>query len=74
LALEGLGQGITALGQVGSESNFDRVEGSLRPGSLVIADDMHHCPDYVRRVRSDAHKYMSVPLAGNVELTMRVTS
>ena len=51
---------------------LDQIEGYLRPGSLVIADDTHHCPDYLRRIRSDAQEYVSVPLTGDVELSMRV--
>lgn len=43
----------------------------LHPGSLVIADDTHRCPEYVQRIRAETRKYLSVPLAGDVELSMR---
>jgi predicted O-methyltransferase YrrM len=51
---------------------LDRVEARLRPGSLVLADDAHHCPDYLRHMRSDGHKYLSVSVADDVELSMRL--
>jgi predicted O-methyltransferase YrrM len=49
------------------------VEQRLHPGSLVIADDTHRCPDYVQSIRADPHKYLSVPLTGDVELSMRLS-
>ncbi len=49
-----------------------RVEASLRPGSLVLADDAHHCPEFVSQVRSDEGRYLSVPLAGDLEMSMRM--
>jgi hypothetical protein len=42
-------------------------------GSLVIADDTHRCPDYVQSIRANAHKYVSVPLTDDVELSMRLS-
>src|SRR5579875_1826904 len=47
------------------------AEASLHPGSLVLADDAHHCPEYVLSMRSDA-KYLSSALAGNLEMSMRL--
>jgi predicted O-methyltransferase YrrM len=52
---------------------LERVDQRLHPGSLVIADDTHRCPDYLQTVRTEAHKYLSVPLAGDVELSMRLS-
>lgn len=51
---------------------LQRVEGYLRPGSLVLADDAHHCAEFVSRIRSDAERYLSVPLAGDLEISMRL--
>jgi len=44
------------------------VEGRLRPGSPVLADDARRCPKFVSRMRSDALHYLSVPFAGDLEL------
>lgn len=48
------------------------VEGRLRPGALVIADDADDCPQYLDHVRSPAGGYMSTPFADDIELSMRV--
>jgi predicted O-methyltransferase YrrM len=48
------------------------VEPHLRPGALVIADDVDYCPDYVERVRSPMNGYLSLALPGDVELSMRI--
>jgi predicted O-methyltransferase YrrM len=53
---------------------FELVESRLRPGSLVLADDAHHCPDYLRHIRADKQRYLSIPLFGDVELSMRLSS
>jgi len=50
-----------------------RVETCLRPGSLVLADDAHHCEEFVKQVRSDANRYLSAPLAGDLEMSMRLS-
>lgn len=52
---------------------LQRVEGRLRPGSLVLADDARLCQEFVSRMRSDADRYMSVPLAGDLEISMRLS-
>jgi predicted O-methyltransferase YrrM len=49
------------------------VESRLRPGSLLIADDTHRCPEFVSRMRSNADKYLSVPLTGDLEMSMRLS-
>lgn len=51
---------------------LDRVEGRLRPGALVVADNVDFCPAYVARVRDLAQGYLSVPVANDVELSMRL--
>jgi hypothetical protein len=33
----------------------------------------YDCPDYVQSIRAEAHKYLSVPLAGDVALSMRLS-
>jgi predicted O-methyltransferase YrrM len=48
------------------------VEGRLRPGALVIADDADYCPQYLDHVRSAAGGYMSTPFADDIELSIRV--
>jgi predicted O-methyltransferase YrrM len=52
---------------------LDRIEDRLRPGSLVLADDVHHAQDYLRRIHADEQSYLSVSLAGDVELSTRVS-
>jgi predicted O-methyltransferase YrrM len=48
------------------------VESRLRPGSLVLADDARHCPEFVNRMRAAADSYVSMPLAGDLEIAMRL--
>lgn len=48
------------------------LEGRLRAGALIIADNADASPDYIARVRSVQHGYLSVPFAKDVELSMRV--
>jgi predicted O-methyltransferase YrrM len=48
------------------------VESRLRPGSLVLADDARHCAEFVNRMRAAADSYVSVPLAGDLEMAMRL--
>jgi predicted O-methyltransferase YrrM len=49
-----------------------RVETCLRPGSVVLADDARHCPEFVSHMRSNGNRYLSVPLAGDLEMSMRL--
>lgn len=51
---------------------LDRVESRLRPGALVVADNADHSPDYLARVRSPGSGYLSTPLGGDVELSLRL--
>ncbi|SDB74408.1 Predicted O-methyltransferase YrrM [Agrobacterium fabrum] len=48
------------------------VENSLRPGALVIADNADLCPDYVEHVRTAQSNYLSVPIADDIELSIRL--
>ncbi|WP_222621972.1 O-methyltransferase [Variovorax sp. PAMC26660] len=48
------------------------VEGRLRPGALIVADNADSSPEYLARVRSPDGGYLSVPFAGDVELSMRL--
>ena len=49
------------------------LEGHLRPGSLVLADDARLSSDFVSLIRSDTQRYLSVPLAGDLEMSMRLS-
>jgi len=49
---------------------LDRLESHLRPGALVLADNADWSPDYLTRMRAKAGKFLSVPFAGDVELSM----
>jgi predicted O-methyltransferase YrrM len=48
------------------------VEDRLRPGAFILADNADWSPEYLARVRSPGHGYMSTPFAGDVELSMRI--
>lgn len=48
------------------------VEGRLRPGAFVVADNADHSPDYLARVRAPDGGYLSVPFGEDVELSMRL--
>lgn len=46
------------------------VEPRLRAGSLILADNADHAPDYLTLVRGAG--YVSVPFADDIELSMRL--
>ncbi len=48
------------------------LEGRLRAGALIVADNADASPEYLARVRSTAHGYLSIPFADDVELSMRL--
>lgn len=48
------------------------LEGRLRPGTLVIADNANLSPDYLARMRSPGSGYLSVACGEDVELSMRL--
>lgn len=52
---------------------LERVEKCLRLGSLVIADDAELSEEFVRRMRSNPNLYLSVPLTGDLEISMRLS-
>jgi predicted O-methyltransferase YrrM len=47
------------------------LEPRLRPGAMIVADNADRCPEYLSRVRAADGAYLSVPFAGDVELSMR---
>jgi predicted O-methyltransferase YrrM len=51
---------------------LDLVEGRLRPGALIVADNADYSPEYLARVRSSGGGYLSVPFSEDVELSMRL--
>jgi predicted O-methyltransferase YrrM len=51
---------------------LDLLEPRLGPGALLVADDADRSPAYMERVRSP--RYVSVPFAGDVEVSMRVSA
>lgn len=44
----------------------------LRPGALIVADNADFCPPYLERVRAPGSGFLSIPFAGDVELSIRV--
>lgn len=50
------------------------LEGRLRLGALIIADNADASPEYLARVRSVEHGYLSVPFAADVELSLRLNA
>ena len=48
------------------------LEDRLGAGALIVADNADASAEYLARVRSTAHGYLSVPFADDVELTMRL--
>ena len=47
------------------------LEEHLRPGTLIVADNADRAPEYLEIGRSSSDGYTSVPLADDVELSMR---
>lgn len=47
------------------------LEGRLRSGALVVADNADYCPEYLTRIRAPDAGYVSVPIGGDVEVSMR---
>src|SRR5262249_858026 len=47
------------------------LEGRLRSGALVVADNADYCPEYLTRIRAPDSGYVSVPIGGDVEVSMR---
>ena len=51
---------------------LDLVQGRLRPGAFLVADDADKSPEYLARVRSPGGGYMSMPFGEDVELSLRL--
>lgn len=51
---------------------LDHLEGHLKAGAFIIADNADYCPEYLARVRDPSSGYLSVPFADDVELSMRL--
>jgi len=49
------------------------LEPRLRAGALILADNADMCPEYLAEVRAPGRGYLSIPLAEDVELSMRLT-
>ena len=47
------------------------LEERLHAGALVVADNADASPEYLARVRSGEHGYLSVPFADDVEVSVR---
>jgi predicted O-methyltransferase YrrM len=47
------------------------VQSRLRPGALIVADNSDFVPEYVEHVRKANSGYLSVPVADDVEVSMR---
>ncbi|MFY1826633.1 O-methyltransferase [Myxococcus fulvus] len=48
------------------------LEGQLRAGALIVADNADDSPEYLARVRDPRNGYLSTPFAEDVELSIRV--
>ncbi|WFU21504.1 class I SAM-dependent methyltransferase [Bradyrhizobium sp. CB1717] len=51
---------------------LDLIEGHLRPGAIIVADNADDSPDYLARMRASGSGYMSTPFAEDVELSVRI--
>ena len=51
---------------------LELLEARLRPGALLVADNADWCPEYLARVRATDGGFLSVPFAGDVELSMKL--
>jgi len=43
-----------------------------RPGALVVADNADMSPDFLAVARAPGGAYLSVPFAGDVEVSMKI--
>jgi predicted O-methyltransferase YrrM len=48
------------------------LEPRLRESALIVADNANWSPDYLAHIRTPTAGYLSVPLAGDVELSMKL--
>lgn len=49
---------------------LDLVEGRLRPGAVIVADNADYCPEYRDHVGSIANGYITMPFGDDVELSI----
>ncbi len=48
------------------------VEGRLRTGAVIVADNADHCPEYLEYVSDPANGYLTLSFTEEVELAMRL--
>ncbi len=48
------------------------MESRVRPGAFIVADNADYSPAYLAYVRAPADRYLFVPSAADVELSMRI--
>jgi len=48
------------------------LQGRLRPGAPIVADNADDSPEYLAQVRNPANGYLSIAFAEDVELSMRL--
>jgi predicted O-methyltransferase YrrM len=51
---------------------LDLLIDRLRPGALIVADNVDYCPEYLSRVRAPNAGFLSLPFGADVELTLRL--
>ncbi|MBB6486135.1 O-methyltransferase [Rhizobium lusitanum] len=51
---------------------FELVAPKLRTGALVLADDAEMCPEYLSLIRTTKDRYLSLPFAGDIELSVKL--
>ncbi|WP_239021424.1 O-methyltransferase [Novacetimonas cocois] len=49
------------------------LEGRLRPGAMIVADNADYSPEYLARVRSAPAGHLSLPFAEDVELSAKLS-
>ncbi len=51
---------------------LDLVEGRLRPGAMIVADNADYCHEYLEHVGSPANGYLSLSFTDEVELSIKL--
>lgn len=71
-----LPEGIDLLVLDGAKALYEDVlalvEDRLRPGALVLADDVDFSPEYLKHLRSQTASYLSTQVAEGIELSIRL--
>lgn len=52
---------------------FELVAPRLRTGALILADDAEMCPEYLSCIRASKENYLSLPIAEDIELSMKLS-